>query len=44
MTMFAKSVIFASGLVVAIGWLADGGSVEVDAANMVQQLDGSSVF
>ena len=44
MTLFAKSIIFASGLIVAIGWLADGGSVEVNAANLVQQFDGSSVF
>lgn len=44
MTTFSKSVIFAAGLIVAIGWLADGGSVEVEAANMVEQFDGSSVF
>lgn len=44
MTTFAKSVILVSGLIVAVGWLADGGSVENEAAIVVQQFDGSRVF
>ncbi len=44
MTKFAKSIVFVSGLIVAIGWLADGGSVKNEAAIVVQQFDGSRVF
>lgn len=44
MTTFAKSVIFVSGLIVALGWLADGGSVEIEAAMVVQQFDVNRVF
>ena len=37
MTTFAKSVIIVSVLIVALGWLADGGSVDIDAAQNVER-------
>ncbi len=43
MTTFAKSVIIVSVLIVALGWLADGGSVDIDAAQNVGRLTGFSV-
>ncbi|WP_275041386.1 hypothetical protein [Ruegeria sp. ANG-S4] len=43
MTIFAKSVIGVSVLIVALGWLADGGSVDIDAAKNVERLFGISV-
>ena len=43
MTTFAKSVIIASVLIVALGWLADGGSVDIDAAQNVERLKGIPV-
>ncbi|WP_256372778.1 MULTISPECIES: hypothetical protein [Alphaproteobacteria] len=43
MTKFAKYVIFASALIVALGWLAGGGSVEIDAAQMVERFDDTAV-
>lgn len=43
MTLFAKTVILAAFLIVALGWLAGGGSVDTDAASMVQKLDGSVI-
>ena len=35
MTVFAKYVVFASTLIAALGWLADGGSVDYDAAHLL---------
>ena len=35
MTVFIKYVVFASTLIAALGWLADGGSVSSDAAQML---------
>lgn len=43
MTSFAKSVIIISVLIVALGWLADGGSVDMDAAQSVERLLGIPV-
>lgn len=43
MTTFAKSVILLSFLIVVLGWLADGGSVKMDAAQKVEQLSGITV-
>ncbi|WP_260026172.1 hypothetical protein [Ruegeria conchae] len=43
MTTFAKSVIIVSVLIVALGWLADGGSVDIDAAQNVERLKGIPV-
>ncbi|WP_298381130.1 hypothetical protein [Ruegeria sp.] len=43
MTTFAKSVIVLSFLIVVLGWLADGGSVDMDAAQKVDQLSGITV-
>jgi len=43
MTLFAKSVIAVSALLAALGWLADGGSVEIDAAKTVQEYDVSVI-
>ncbi len=40
MTTFAKCVIMLSALIVALGWLAGGGSVNVDAAQIVDRLSG----
>lgn len=43
MTTFAKSVIIVSVLIAALGWLADGGSVDIDAAQNVERLSGIPV-
>lgn len=43
MTKFAKYVIALSALIVALGWLAGGGSVETKAARNVERLIGTSV-
>ncbi|EEE38496.1 hypothetical protein RKLH11_2338 [Rhodobacteraceae bacterium KLH11] len=43
MTNFAKSVIIVSVLIVALGWLAGGGSVDIDAAQNVERLTGIQV-
>lgn len=43
MTLFAKSVIFVSALIVALGWLADGGSVDKNAAKIVERLNSTQV-
>lgn len=43
MTTFAKSVIIVSVLIVALGWLADGGSVDSDVAQVVERLKGTQV-
>ena len=43
MTTFAKSIIIVSVLIVALGWLADGGAVDIDAAQNVERLKGIPV-
>ncbi len=43
MTNFARTVIILSVLVAALGWLADGGSVDNDAAQVVERLKGTQV-
>ncbi|MGV6802871.1 MAG: hypothetical protein ACWA49_01600 [Ruegeria sp.] len=43
MTIFAKSVIFASAIIVAFGWLVGGGSVDVDATQVVEQSNETAV-
>ena len=43
MTTFAKYVIIVSALIVALGWLADGGSVDKNAANFVERLNSTEV-
>ncbi len=39
MTRFAITIIVASVLIVALGWLADGGSVDIDAAQSVERFE-----
>ncbi len=41
MTKFAISVIAVSALIVALGWLADGGSVKNSVARNVEWLSGT---
>lgn len=43
MTTFAKYVIAVSVLIVTLGWLADGGSVDIDAAQNVERFMGIPV-
>ena len=43
MTTFAKSVIILSLLIVVLGWLADGGSVDTEAAHSSEQFIGNAV-
>ncbi len=43
MTNFARTVIILSVLVAALGWLADGGSVDSDVAQVVERLKGTQV-
>ncbi len=43
MTTFAKYIVVISVLIVALGWLADGGSVDMDAAQNVERLTGIQV-
>ncbi len=43
MTNFARTVIILSVLVAALGWLADGGSVDIDAAQNVERFTGFPV-
>ncbi|WP_267885453.1 hypothetical protein [Ruegeria atlantica] len=43
MTKFAISVIVASAFIVALGWLAAGGSVDINAASGVERFESFQV-
>ncbi len=43
MTKFAKYIVLVSALIVALGWLAGGGSVDKNAAKFVERLDSDKV-